>query len=148
MLFIEGFQSAEDYYIRPFYASVVRLMRMLAYHIAIFTVPIYIALTTHHQELIPTKLLFTIASAGEGTPFPALIEGLIMVASFEILSEAGLRLPRPMGQAISIVGALIMGDAAVAAGLLAPHGCAVALSAVSGFVTPQQIDSISICAYL
>ncbi|WRS27688.1 spore germination protein [Oscillospiraceae bacterium MB08-C2-2] len=144
-LFIESFQTAEDYYIRPFYASITRLMRFLAYAISIFAVPIYIALTTFHQELIPTTLLITIASAREGTPFPALMEALIMVLSFEILREAGLRLPRPVGQSVSIVGALVMGDAAVSAGLVgAPMVITVAITAVAGFIIPSQIDSITI----
>lgn len=144
MLFVESFQSAEDYYVRPIYASVVRLMRFLAYFISIFAVPSFIALTTFHQELIPTTLLFSIANAREGTPFPALVEGLIMITSFEILREAGLRLPRPVGQAISIVGALIMGDAAVSAGIVgAPMVITVGIAAVSGFIIPSQSDSIS-----
>lgn len=145
MLFIESFQSAEDYYVRPFYASISRLMRFIAYALSLFTVPAFIALTSYHQELIPTTLLFTIARAKEGTPFPAFLEAIIMVYSFEILREAGLRLPVPVGQAISIVGALIMGDAAVAAGLVgAPTVIAVALSAVAGFVVPSQVDSLSV----
>lgn len=145
MLFVESFQTAEDYYIRPIYASLIRMMRFLAYFIAIFAVPGFIALTTFHQELIPTTLLFTVANAREGTPFPALIEGLIMVISFEILREAGLRLPRPIGQAISIVGALVMGDAAVSAGIVgAPMVINVAIAAVAGFIIPEQADSISI----
>lgn len=149
LLFIESFQTAEDYYVRPFYASLSRILRILAYFITIFFVPIYIAMTTQHQELIPSKLLFTIASAREGTPFPALIEGLIMVFSFEILREAGLRLPRAVGQAISIVGALVMGDAAVAAGLVgAPMVIVVAIAAVASFVVPQQADSVSILRLL
>ncbi|MDF2567272.1 MAG: spore germination protein [Oscillospiraceae bacterium] len=148
-LFIESFQTSEDYCIRPLYASVTRMLRLMAYFISIFTVPIYIALTTFHQELIPTTLLFTFANASEGTPFPSFIEALIMVFSFEILREAGLRLPRPVGQAISIVGALIMGDAAVAAGLVgAPMVIAVAFTAVAGFVIPVQIDSVSILRFI
>lgn len=145
MLFVESFQTAEDYYVRSIYASIIRMMRYLAYFIAIFAVPGFIALTTFHHELIPTTLLFTIANAREGTPFPALLEGLIMVISFEILREAGLRLPRAIGQAISIVGALIMGDAAVSAGIVgAPMVITVAIAAVSGFIIPEQADSISI----
>ncbi len=144
-LFVENFQTSEDYYIRPLYASVIRLMRLLAYFISIFLLPMFIAMTTFHQELLPTTLLFTIASAREGTPFPAFVEALILVMSFEILREAGLRLPRPVGQAISIVGALIMGDAAVAAGLVgAPMVIAVAISAVAGFVLPEQVETISL----
>ncbi|MEM5770941.1 MAG: spore germination protein, partial [Bacillota bacterium] len=113
MLFIESFQTAEDYYVRPLYASLTRILRLLGYLITVFAPAIFIALTAFHHELIPTTLLFTIAKAREGTPFPVFIEALIMVFAFELLREAGVRLPRPVGQAISIVGALIMGDAAV-----------------------------------
>ncbi len=145
MLFIESFQTAEDYYIRPFFATFARLLRYLAFIISVYAPAIYIALTTFHQELIPTTLLLTIAKAREGTPFPALLEALIMVFAFEILREAGLRLPRPVGQAISIVGALIMGDAAVSAGLVgAPLVIAIALTAVTGFVVPFQSDVSSL----
>ncbi|MCR1897510.1 spore germination protein [Irregularibacter muris] len=145
MLFIESFQTAEDYYGRTIYASITRLMRIFCFFIAIFAVPGFIAFSTFHQELIPTTLLFTIANAREGTPFPALFEALIMVTSFEILKEAGLRLPRPVGQAISIVGALVMGDAAVSAGLVgAPMVITVAITAVASFVIPTQTDSISV----
>lgn len=145
LLFIETFQTAEDYYIRPLFASLMRILRYISYFISVFFPGIYIALTTYHQELIPTTLLLTIASAREGTPFPAFFEALIMIFSFEILREAGLRLPRPVGQAISIVGALIMGDAAVSAGLVgAPMVITIALTSVAGFVIPEQNDSMSI----
>ncbi|NLY46395.1 MAG: spore germination protein [Tissierella sp.] len=145
MLFVEGFQSSEDYYVRAVYASILRIMRFFAYFVAVYAVPLFIALTTFHQELLPTTFLFSIANAREGTPFPAFIEGLIMVISFEILREAGLRLPRPVGQAISIVGALIMGEAAVSAGIVgAPMVITVAIAAVAGFIIPDQTDSISI----
>lgn len=145
MLFIESFQTAEDYYTRPLYASLTRLLRFVAYLIAVFGPAVYIAMTAFHQELLPTTLLFTIAKAREGTPFPALVEALIMIFAFEILREAGIRLPRPVGQAISIVGALIMGDAAVKAGLVgAPMVITVAITAVASFLVPTQNDSISI----
>jgi spore germination protein KA len=145
MLFIESFQTAEDYYIRPFFASFARLLRYLAFILTVYAPAIYIALTTYHQEFIPTTLLLTIAKAREGTPFPAFLEALIMVVSFEILREAGLRLPRPVGQSISIVGALIMGDAAVSAGLVgAPLVITVAMTAVTGFLVPMQSDVASL----
>lgn len=144
MLFIESFQTAEDYYTRPLYASLTRMLRFIAYFITVFAPSLYIALTTFHQELLPPTLLLTIAKAREGTPFPAFIEALIMVFAFEILREAGIRLPRPIGQAISIVGALIMGDAAVSAGLVgAPMVITVAVTAVAGFLVPAQNDSAS-----
>jgi spore germination protein KA len=145
MLFIESFQSSEDYYIRPFYASMIRILRYLAFFISISAPAIFIALTTFHQELIPTTLLFTIAAAREGTPFPTFLEAIILVFSFEILREAGIRLPRPVGQAISIVGALIMGEAAVSAGLVgAPMVIVVAITAVASFAVPEQTDSAAI----
>ncbi len=145
MLFVESFQSAEDYYIRPFFASLIRVLRYVAFFLTVTAPAIFIALTTFHQELIPTTLLFTISAAREGTPFPAFLEAFILVMSFEILREAGVRLPRPVGQAISIVGALIMGEAAVAAGLVgAPMVITIALTAVAGFVVPEQMDSAAI----
>jgi spore germination protein KA len=145
MILVESFQSSEDYYIRPFFASIVRILRYIAFFITVAAPAIFIALTTFHQELIPTTLLFTISAAREGTPFPAFLEAIILVLSFEILREAGVRLPRPVGQAISIVGALIMGEAAVSAGLVgAPMVITVALTAVAGFVVPDQLDSASI----
>ena len=145
MLFIESFQTSEDYYIRTIYASMVRLLRFLAFTITVLAPALFIALTTFHQELIPTTLLYTIADAREGTPFPAFFEALVLVLAFELLREAGVRLPRPVGQAISIVGALIMGDAAVSAGIVgAPMVITVAVTAVSGFVVPRQSDAASI----
>jgi len=145
MLFIESFQTTEDYYARPMYASLIRILRFSAYFITVFAPAIYIALTSFHQELIPTTLLFTIANAREGTPFPVFIETAIMVFAFEILYEAGIRMPRPVGQAISIVGALVMGDAAVSAGLVgAPVVITIAFTAVAGFLVPAQNDSASI----
>lgn len=141
-LFIESFQTSEDYYVRPLYASITRMLRFVAYFIAAFAPAIYVALTTFHQELIPTTLLNTIAASREGTPFPAFIEALIMVFAYEILREAGVRLPRPVGSAISIVGGLIMGDAAVSAGIVgAPMVIAIAITAVAGFVVPEQTES-------
>lgn len=145
MLFIESFQTTEDYYTRPLYASLVRMLRFVGYLITIFAPALYIALTSFHQEFIPTTLLFSIANAREGTPFPVLLETLGMVFAFEILREAGIRLPRPVGQAISIVGALVMGDAAVSAGLVgAPVVITVAITAVASFLVPAQNDAASV----
>jgi spore germination protein KA len=118
MLFIESFQTEDDYASRPVYASMIRIIRYIAYAISVLGPAIYVAVTTFHQELIPTPLLFTMIAAREGVPFPAAIEALIMMLTFEVLREAGVRLPRPIGQAISIVGALVMGDAAVSAGIV------------------------------
>lgn len=142
MVFIESFQSAEDYYSRPIFASITRALRFTAYMISILAPALYVALTTFHQELIPTPLLLTMAAAHEGIPFPSVLEAGLMIAAFEILREAGVRLPRPVGQAISIVGALVIGESAVSAGLIgAPMVIVVSITALSSFVVPAQIDS-------
>ncbi|GAB6179229.1 spore germination protein [Desulfotomaculum defluvii] len=140
-LFVENFQSAEDYYSRPYYASLVRLLRFLGFFITTTAPGVYVALTTFHQELIPTPLLITMAAAREGTPFPALLEALLMIITFEILREAGVRLPRPVGPAISIVGALVIGEAAVSAGIVgAPIVIVIAITAISSFIVPALGD--------
>lgn len=148
LLFIESFQSAEDYYSRPFYSSLIRLIRFCAYVATILAPAIYVALSTFHQELIPTKLLFTMAAGREGVPFPAVLEALIMIVVFETLREAGVRLPRPVGSAVSIVGALVIGQAAVSAGLITPFMViVVAFTAIASFVVPPHTDSSSILRY-
>ncbi|RCX20948.1 spore germination protein KA [Anaerobacterium chartisolvens] len=148
MLFIESFQSAEDYYSRPFFASVIRIIRFLAYFITILAPAAYVALSTFHQELIPTLLLFTMTAGNEGVPFPSVVEATIMIIIFEILREAGVRLPRPIGSAVSIVGALVIGESAVSAGLIGNFMVIiVALTAISSFAIPAQTDSGSILRY-
>ncbi|RJE47290.1 spore gernimation protein KA [Dehalobacter sp. MCB1] len=148
-LFIESFQSPEDYYIRPFYASLVRIIRFIAFMIGILAPAIYVAISSFHQELIPTPLLFTMATAEEGIPFPSVMEALLMGLIFEILREAGIRLPRPVGQAVSIVGALVIGEAAVSAGLIgSPMVIVVALTAIASFTLPAQTDSEAILRIL
>jgi spore germination protein KA len=147
-LFIENFQSAEDYYIRPYYASILRVNRLISYIIAIMAPAVYVALTTYHQELIPTQLLFTMASGHSGIPFPSLVEAILMVGLFDILREAGVRLPRPIGSAVSIVGALVLGESAVSAGLIGPFMViVVATTAITSFVVPSQTDSVTIIRY-
>ncbi|MDV3429294.1 MAG: spore germination protein, partial [Bacillota bacterium] len=141
LLFIEGFQSAEDYYSRPYFASLLRILRFTCFFISTLAPATYVMLTTFHQELIPTTLLFTMAAGREGVPFPAVLEAGLMVITFEILREAGVRLPRPVGQAVSIVGALVIGEAAVTAGLVGGLlVIVVALTAVSSFVLPAFTD--------
>ncbi|TDT51944.1 spore germination protein [Fonticella tunisiensis] len=144
-LFVEAFQNSEDYYSRPFYATFIRLLRWLSFFISIYLPAMYVAVTTFHQELLPPALLTTIASAQEGTPFPTFVEALMMQIIYEILREAGVRLPKSVGQAVSIVGALVIGEAAVSAGLIgAPMVVIVALTAISSFVIPPMDNIISL----
>jgi spore germination protein KA len=106
---------------------------------------LYIAITTFHQEMLPTPLLISLAAQREGVPFPAFIEALMMELAFEILREAGIRMPRAVGQAISIVGALVIGQAAVEAGIVsAAMVIVVSITAISSFVFPAFNLAISI----
>lgn len=138
-------QSPEDYYERWIPASLIRMLRYLAAFISVFLPSIYISFISFHQGLIPTKLAISIAGTREGVPFPSLIESLIMEVSIEILREAGLRLPKPVGQTVGLVGGLVIGEAAVQAGIISPiMVIVVALTAISSFAIPQYNAGISL----
>ncbi|MFD2171288.1 spore germination protein [Tumebacillus lipolyticus] len=127
----------EDYYERFLFTSLIRWVRIVFLFIALLLPSIYVAITTFHQQMLPTNLLLSIASAREESPFPALIEALIMEVTFEALREAGVRLPKPIGQAVSIVGALVIGQAAVQAGIVsAPMVIVVSITGIASFTIP------------
>lgn len=137
VLFMQFLQTPEDYYMRPHQATFLRLLRLVTLNIALLFPSFYIAITTFHQEMLPTPLLISIAQARAGVPFPALVEALLMEFAFEIVREAGIRLPRPMGSAVSIVGGLVVGQAAVSAGLVSPAMLiVVGLTAMATFSLP------------
>lgn len=128
------FHSPEDHYLKIHYGNFTRALRMVALFITVFTSAIYIAITTFHAEMIPPDLLLAIASSRERVPFPAVIEILIMEIAFELIREAGLRVPSPIGPTIGIVGALILGQAAVEANIISPIVIiVVALGGLSSF---------------
>lgn len=130
-------QSAEDYYQPSYFAVLIRQLRILAFLLASFAPAAYIAVTTFHQDLLPMQLLLSLAAQREGIPFPAFIEALLMEITFEILREAGLRMPRAIGQAVSIVGTIVIGQAAVEAGIVsAAMVIIVSITAISSFVLP------------
>lgn len=132
-------QSPEDYSKRYWFSSWIRILRWFALLAALLGPSLYIAIITFHQELLPTEPLMTILVSREGVPFPGLVEALIMEVTFEILREAGLRLPQTFGQTISIVGAVVIGQAAVSAGLASPGMViVVAITAIASFVIPTQ----------
>lgn len=137
-LFVEFFTTSEDYYQRTIYASLIRTLRIVAFVIALTLPSLYIAFSTFHPELIPTVLLLAILDTREKIPFPAFIEALIMEFFFELLREAGIRLPRPIGSAVSIVGALVIGQAAIQAKISSPiMVIVVALTGIASFALPQ-----------
>ncbi|MED1205916.1 spore germination protein [Heyndrickxia acidicola] len=143
-VFIQFFQSTDDYYSRFDIATALRFLRVLVFFISLVGPAVYIAATTFHQEMIPTLLVITITAQREAVPFPAFVEATIMEVTFEILREAGLRLPRVIGQAVSIVGALVIGQAAVQAGLVSPAMViVVSLTAIASFATPAFAIAIS-----
>ncbi|PYI54073.1 spore germination protein [Paenibacillus flagellatus] len=135
--FFKFFQSSEDYYQRYDISSFLRVIRLTSFLVAMLLPSLYIAVTTFHQEMLPTTLLISLAAQREGTPLPAVLEALLMEITFEIIREAGVRMPRAIGPAISIVGALVLGQAAVQAGLVsAAMVIVVSFTAISNFVLP------------
>lgn len=138
MTFWAGFQAAEDHYERFLYVSSVRLLRFLLAIMSCLLPSIYVALTTFHPQMIPLALMLSISASREGIPFPSVIETLLMELMFEGLREAGLRLPKAIGSAVSIVGALVIGEAAVQAGFIsAPIVMIVAGTGIASFAFPS-----------
>ncbi|MDO4733035.1 MAG: spore germination protein [Bacillota bacterium] len=145
MLFVEGLQSAEDYYTRFYYASWLRLLRGIAFLLNLYLPGFFLAAAGFHQQVIPFKLLLSMSAAESVTPFSTGVSMLLIWVVYEILREAGVRLPKPAGQAISIVGAIVMGDAAVNANLIsAPVLIVLAITIVSSFVNSTYTDASSI----
>ncbi|QSZ27480.1 spore germination protein [Aceticella autotrophica] len=138
------FQSPEDYFERWMIASLLRILRFTAALVALLAPALYIAFIEYHPGMIPTKLALYIAATRQGVPFPAFLEALIMEATFELLREAGIRLPVPIGQTIGIVGGLIIGQAAVMAGIVSPlMVIVVAVTAVASFSIPSYSAAIA-----
>jgi spore germination protein KA len=138
-------QASEDYYERAFIGTLIRWIRFIFIIIALLLPSLYIAITTYHQEMLPTNLLLSVASSRESSPFPAFVEALMMEITFEALREAGVRLPRPVGSAVSIVGALVIGQAAVQAGIVsAPMVIVVSITGIANFTIPRYNLGVSI----
>jgi spore germination protein len=143
--FAQFFQSPEDYNERWIVASFIRFLRWAASFFAVFTPAVYIAVVTYHPGLIPTRLALSIAATRTGVPFPSIIEAILMELTIELLRESGARLPKGIGQTIGIVGGLVIGDAAVNAGLTSPiMVIIVALTAIASFVIPTYSAAIGL----
>lgn len=140
--FYSFLQSPEDYD-NMFKGTLSRWLRYLFMLVALLLPAAYVAIVTYHHEMIPTTLLLTIAKTREQVPFPALVEALLMELMFEALREAGLRLPKQIGAAVSIVGALVIGQAAISAGLVSPPMVmVVAITGIASFMIPHYALSI------
>ncbi|WP_419149781.1 spore germination protein [Paenibacillus alvei] len=138
MTFWSALQAAEDYYEHFIYSTAIRWLRFTLLFISILLPSLYVAATTFHPELVPADLLLSIAAAREGVPFPAVVEAFLMEFMFEALREAGIRLPKPIGSAVSMVGALVIGESAVNAGIVAaPLVIVVAFTGIASFSIPR-----------
>ena len=147
-LFSEHFQTVDDYSQRPFFVLLMRLLRWSSFFISMLLPGLYVAIVTFHPELLPEPLLFNISSVEEGTPFSLMTEAFAIHIIYEIMREAGLRLPRPIGHAVGIIGALVVGDAAITSGLIsAPMVMIAALTALSALVTPSLYESVTILKF-
>lgn len=144
-LAVEFIQVSEDYYHNFIVSSFIRILRLVAFILTLLVPSAFISITTFHQEMIPTQLLISIAAQREDVPFPAFLEVLMMEITFELLREAGIRMPKAIGSAISIVGALVLGQAAVEAGLIsAAVVIVVSITAIASFAIPDYSMSNAI----
>ncbi|MGQ3479613.1 spore germination protein [Paenibacillus sp. TY11] len=138
-------QSPEDYYDRWIPGTLLRLLRFIGAFIALMGPALYISFISFHPGLIPTRLVISIIETRQGVPFPSVIEVMILEISIEILREAGIRLPKPIGPAMGIVGGLVIGDAAVNAGIVSPFlVIVVSVTAISSFSIPTYSAGITL----
>ncbi len=144
-LFTDNFSSLDDYDNPPFYSSFIRGLKYLSFIISALLPAFYVAVGSFHQEMIPTTLLYIVATSEEATPFPLVLEAIIIHILYEIMREAGLRLPKTIGHAVSIIGAIVIGEAMVSAGIIGePMLVVVALTAISSYVVYPLYESVAI----
>lgn len=148
-LFIESLQTPEDYYLKPQYAIYLRIIRLLALFIAIILPGFVVALKSFHHEMIPTRLLMSIASGREGVPFTTLIEAILMILFFELMKESSIRIPGNIGPAVTTISGLVLGQAAVQAGLVGPiMVITVASTGIAEFIFPDQKEMIVLYRFI
>ena len=148
-LVFEDVQDGYDYYSGDWRASMIRVFRFMGALLTVFLPGAYVALQTYHFQLLPLKFLMTLMSATTNIPFPPAIEMLLVMTLFEILNQASIRMPRYFGISLSVVGAIVLGDTAVKAGLISsPSVLVVALSAIGIFCVPDQVGAMSILRFL
>ncbi|NLA77682.1 MAG: spore germination protein, partial [Clostridiales bacterium] len=148
-LFIENFHTMDDYLSRTYYVAMMRILRVVSFLISTLLPGIYVAIGLFHQELLPDDMLVDIVTAESNTMFPLMMEALIIHFIYEIVREAGLRMPKSVGHAVSIVGALVIGDAAVSAGLIgAPMLIVIALTAICSSVVSSLHHPIAVLRFI
>ncbi len=148
-LFMENFQRNEDYYLNFYLATIIRIMRFTSFFLAISVPAIYISFVNFHWELIPPNLALNIQRAHQEIPLTTFVECLFMIGVFEVIKESGQRLSSGAGQAVSIIGALVVGQAAVEANVIsAPMVIVVALSAITGLVNPKVNSTVIVLRFV
>jgi len=144
-ILFEDMQAPGDYYDIPARASFVRLVRLIGLMFAIFLPGMYVALQSYHYRVLPINFLITLLSSIEGISFPPILEILFVLFLFEILNEASVRMPKQLGMALSIIGALVLGDTAVQAGIITPPSIVVvAISGITLYIIPNQASEASL----
>lgn len=145
---VDFLSSPEDTNLKSLFSNFLKILRILAYFITLLAPSFFVAITGFHHELIPTELLFSILASRKNVPFPIIFELLLMEFSFELIRESGLRVPSPIGGTLGIVGALILGDAAVSAHLVSPILIiVVAITGLSSFAIPDFTFSFHLRVY-
>lgn len=144
-LFVENFQSVDDYSNRPYFAAIIRIIKFISYFAAVLFPGIYIALVNFHPDYFPKVLYSNIKDSIDHTPLPLMLEVLVIDFIYEVMRESGLRLPKVLGHAVSIVGALVIGECAINAGIIgAPTLMSVAISAICSYVVPDLYPQITV----
>ncbi|MEE1219640.1 MAG: spore germination protein [Ruminococcus sp.] len=147
-LFVEEFQSVDDYSNRPYYASFIRILKYLAFLVAVFLPGIYTAFAQFHPDYFPTGLLIKTSESLAQTPLSVTLEVVLITFVYEVMREAGLRIPRPLGHAVSIVGALVIGESAVSAGIISSSTLmVVATAAICSYVTSPLYPPITVLRF-
>ncbi len=144
-LFAENFQTIDDYSQKPYYVTFIRIVKYAAFLISMLLPGVYVGIANFHPELINSTLLINLAESENGVPFPLALEAIVVLIAYELIREAGLRLPKAVGGTVSIIGGFIIGDAAVQSGLIStPLLIAVAFAATAAFVIPNLYQPITI----
>ncbi len=147
-MFVEEFQSVDDYSSRPYYAAFVRILKYISFFAAVFLPGLYTAFAQFHPEYFPTGLLIKTSEALLQTPLSVTFEVILITFLYEIMREAGLRIPKPLGHAVSIVGALVIGESAVSAGIISSSSLmVVAAAAICSYVTAALYPPIMVLRF-
>lgn len=147
-IFMENFHAPDDYYMNFYYTSLTRIIRFIGFLVAILLPALYVAMITFHKEIVPFSLLLSIIKARSGVPFPSILEAIVLILCLELLQEATIRGPKQLGTPLSLVAAIVFGDAAINAKLIsATMLIVIAFSALSAIMNPRFRASILILRF-